>query len=263
MEDNSWCPDCHALRSTPACDDQSNQSWETEELEGIKLSLKQDFESVEKACQVVEFDQKIRAIVKTIHHPWLRGMLDINDDGYSSLGDAVLDRVRNVHRLVDEVLAKCKSGIPTNSLRIDFYAAVDQYDEASNLVDHLHEIIRLLHDLGKGDSYYNEICKQAEMCKLLLQGPQEAPYHLEYLHPGFMTPNAFKLKPDSGAVCNRHSPKNQAVSKDCYVSALINLLKQKDVLPFRRAFYHAPSRDTNEKRTTLPVLNLGAISSKD
>ncbi|KAL5377446.1 hypothetical protein DPSP01_009784 [Paraphaeosphaeria sporulosa] len=259
IENSSQCAGCHATESRPARAvrvAQSNQSWETEELQGLKLSLNKELENVEKGCQVVEFDQKIRAIVKTIIHPWLRGMLEVNGDGYSSLGEVVLHRVRNVQRLVDNVLAMCNTGVPLNSLRIDFHAAVDQYEKAFNLMDHFQQIVRLLHDLENRGSYQNELCKQAEMCQLFLQGPQVAPHDLAYLQPGFKTPNAFQPKRDSGVVPGTYLSSHHALSKNWYASALVNLLKQKDVLPFRREFYHGPSRNTNKRRRTPPAIQI-------
>jgi hypothetical protein len=263
-EDYSWCPDCHAVRARPACGDQSDQSWETRELEAIKVSLKEKHEDVERACQFVEFNKKMPAIVETLRHPWLRSMLEINGDGYSSLGDAVLHRVHQVRRSVDKTLVNCNAGLPTNSLRIEFYAVVNQYDEAWHLMDHFFQLIGLLqHGLGMGDSDHNEICKQAEICKLLLQGPQTAPDHLAYLRSGFETPNNFKPKRDTGkpardpAIIPARALEGLAlnvllISGSHYASALVNLLKQSDVLPLRhgRAF-KTPSRYMNRKRGPL------------
>jgi hypothetical protein len=267
-EDYSWCPDCHAVQATPACGDQSDQSWETGELEAIKVSLDEEHENVERACRLIEFDTEMPAIVEIIHHPWLRSMLETNGDGYFSLGDAVLHRVHRVRQSVDKVLANCNAGLPTNSLRIDFYAVVDQYDKAWHLTDHFLQLIRLLqHGLGMSNSDHNDMCKQAEMCKLLLEGPQKAPDHLGYLQSGFETPNNFKPERDSAIVSGKAleglTLNDHPISGSYYATALVNL-KQSDVLPLRLGCaFKAPPTSVNGKRSAPPSVKVGTKNNED
>ncbi|KAL1605026.1 hypothetical protein SLS60_004569 [Paraconiothyrium brasiliense] len=267
-EDYSWCPDCHAKQPTPACGDQSDQSWEAECLKAFNADLTQMLKGVEDVCQIIEYDCKMPAIVKAIQHPWLREMLQLNSDGFCPLGDAIIDHVHNVQRGIDKVLAKCNAGIPMHSLHIDFYATMRRYDEAWFLMDHFIQITKLLKHLPKRKDYHNEVCKEAEMCKLRLQGPQEAPQDLLYLQPGFKTPTTFGSKRDSHMQIDQCFQKlaldKKAARKDYYALALSKLLRQSDVLPFRRrAFHKRPSKYVSKKCSPPPPVKVSALSGED
>ncbi|KAJ4355619.1 uncharacterized protein N0V89_003639 [Didymosphaeria variabile] len=266
-EDYSWCPDCHARQATPACGDQSDQTWEAACLQAYKADLAKVLKQVERDCQIIEYDRNMPAIVKAIQHPWLREMLQINSKGFFALGDAVIDRVHDVQRNIETVLAKCNAGIPTHSLHIDFYATVRKYDDAWFLMDHFLLITDLLNYISKRNDYHNELCKQAEMCKSLLEGPQEAPQGLHYLGRGFKTPEMFRPKRKSHT---RHvqcfeklALDDNSAGKDYYASALSKLLQQSDVLPFRRrASYKGPSKYVNKKCSPPPAVKVSALSGE-
>lgn len=251
-EDYSRCPDCHAKQPTPVCGDPSDQSWELQCLRAIKVSLATGLKNVESDCQAIEYDQKMPAIVNSVQHSWLQGMLQLNRDGFFALGDAVIDRVHHVQRYIGVVLSRCNIGIPSHSLDVDVYAAVSQYDETWSLMYHFFQVSGLLKDIPRRNDYQNEICKQAEMIRLLLEGPQEAPQDLHYLQPGFKTPTMFKLKRDSNMEIDRVSKEpalhGNPASNNYYASALAKLLQQSDVLPLRRASYEKPLKYVNKKR---------------
>ncbi|KAF1969484.1 hypothetical protein BU23DRAFT_571561 [Bimuria novae-zelandiae CBS 107.79] len=162
LEDNSYCPDCHAFQGTPVCEDPSDQSWEAGTLLEILTRVATDIREFGECCEKLQGDADLLSSLDTIEDTFLCEMLE------------------------------CNVGIPTYSLHIHYYAAIDEYNRVGDMVVPFYRIVKLLHEPAKGNSHYNEICKQAELCWNLMWGSEVVPQDCPHLQPGFKTPDAFK-----------------------------------------------------------------------
>ena len=187
-EDLSYCPTCHIEYGTPACGDGSDHSQEEEGLNEISSCLSHELYGIVKANKKINGNPEVSVLVTTIEHDWLRSMLTANTKGHFELSLRVFRFIETVNKAISEVLEKCNGGFPLNSVTFDCNTAWDKFVSAAQLLGHFHQIVELVEDLEQGKRHYNEICKQAELCKLILDGPLAIPADPEhlYLQPGMI-----------------------------------------------------------------------------
>ncbi|KAK3213927.1 hypothetical protein GRF29_28g1533259 [Pseudopithomyces chartarum] len=178
--DHSNCHECHFAEGTPECGDQSDQSEHEQGLNQMETRLLREMSRIVKTNKRMKDDTEIPALVATIEHDWLRGMLAINSDGNFALCQRVLDLLRDVYRTVQEALGNCNTGIPEILVTYDFFDALEKYKDASQLISYFLEIFWLIEHLSERRSCQNQICKLAELCKLTFDGPQAAPVNPEH-----------------------------------------------------------------------------------
>lgn len=174
-QDHSYCQECHFVEDTPECGIKSDQSQQEDGLNQMEGRLLYEMSRIVKANHKMREDTEIPALVATIEHDWLRIMLTLSSNNTFPLCQLVLHLLQDLYRAVQDVIEKCNTSLPELSVTYDFFDTLGKYKNASQLINHTHEIVWLVKHLSQGRSCQNQICKLAELCKLLFDGPKAPP----------------------------------------------------------------------------------------